>query len=85
MLDPKALHHALSTGVIRGAGLDVTDPEPIPDDDPLLPLANCLIIPHISTSSWETRGAMTEMSVENLLRGLRGEPLLACANPDVVA
>ena len=85
VVDPKALHHALSNGIIRGAGLDVTDPEPIPDDDPLLSLDNCLIIPHISTSTWETRAAMTEISVENLLRGVKGEALIHCANPEVQA
>ncbi len=83
VVDSRALHQALSTGLIRGAGLDVTEPEPIPPDDPLLSLDNCLIIPHIGTSTWETRSAMAEISVANLLRGLRGEPLLHCANPEV--
>ncbi|RMF83729.1 MAG: D-glycerate dehydrogenase [Nitrospinota bacterium] len=83
IVDPRALYRALSTGQIRGAALDVTDPEPIPEDDPLLSLENCLIVPHVGTSTWETRAVMTEISVENLLRGLRGEPLLHCANPEV--
>lgn len=83
IVDPQALYRALSSGRIRGAALDVTDPEPIPEDDPLLTLDNCLIVPHVGTSTWETRARMTEISVENLLRGLRGKQLLYCANPEV--
>lgn len=82
IVDSQALYRALSSGRIRGAALDVTDPEPIPEDDPLLTLDNCLIVPHVGTSTWETRARMTEISVENLLRGLRGERLLHCANPE---
>ena len=83
IVDPQALYRALSGETIRGAALDVTEPEPIPPDDPLLTLDNCLIVPHISTSTWETRAMMTEVSVNNLLNGLKGEPLQHCANPDV--
>ena len=83
VVDPKALYHALKEGKIRGAALDVTDPEPISPEDPLLTLENCLILPHVSTSTWETRAAMTEVSVNNLLKGLKGEPLQHCANPAV--
>ncbi len=82
IVDSQALYRALSSGRIRGAALDVTDPEPIPEDDPLLTLDNCLIVPHVGTSTWETRARMTEISVQNLLRGLRGERLLYCANPE---
>ena len=83
IVDPQALYRALSGETIRGAALDVTEPEPISPDDPLLTLDNCLIVPHISTSTWETRAMMTEVSVNNLLNGLKGEPLQHCANPDV--
>lgn len=83
IVDPAALYRALSGEKIRGAALDVTDPEPMGEDDPLLTLDNCLIVPHVSTATWETRAKMTEISCENLLRGLRGEPLLHCANPEV--
>ncbi len=83
VVDPRALHRALTNGKIKGAALDVTDPEPISPDDPLVGLDNCLIVPHISTSTWETRAAMTEISVGNLLKGIQGEPLLHCANPEV--
>lgn len=84
VVDPRALHEALVSGKIRGAGLDVTEPEPLPAGHPLAQLDNCLIIPHIGTSTWETRAAMTEISVANLLRGLKGEPLLHYANPEVL-
>ena len=55
VLDPKALYAALRDGQILAAGLDVTDPEPIPLDDPLLTLDNCLIVPHIASASVATR------------------------------
>jgi phosphoglycerate dehydrogenase-like enzyme len=57
------------------AALDVTDPEPIPMSDPLVGLDNCLIVPHIASASRATRGKMAEMAAENLLAGVRGEPL----------
>jgi len=82
VVDPKALYRALSSKRIKAAALDVTDPEPILTDDPLLMLDNLLIVPHISTSTWETRRKMTEITVENLLNGLNGKPLLHCVNPD---
>ncbi|MEE8396622.1 MAG: D-glycerate dehydrogenase [bacterium] len=81
VVDSDALAEALRAGTIRGAGLDVTEPEPIPMEHPLLALDSCVIVPHVGTATWEARAAMTEISVENLLRGLRGEPLLHCANP----
>ncbi|MCZ6728509.1 MAG: D-glycerate dehydrogenase, partial [SAR324 cluster bacterium] len=78
IVDPDALYRALSEGRLAGAALDVTEPEPISADDPLLSLENCLIVPHISTSTWETRAMMTEVSVTNLLNGLQGKPLMHC-------
>jgi len=83
IVDQEALFEALSSGIISGAGLDVTDPEPLPSDHPLLTLENCTIIPHIGTASWETRALMARVSVDNLLRGLRGEKMQFCANPEV--
>lgn len=81
IVDPKALYYALREGVLGAAGLDVTDPEPIPPYDPLLDLPNCVIIPHLGSSSFETRAAMAELAADNLLAGLRGDPMPACANP----
>lgn len=83
VIDPDALYVALKEGQIAYAALDVTDPEPIPMDSPLLELDNCLIVPHIASSSLATRSLMSVMSAENLLAGLKGEPLPNCVNPEV--
>jgi lactate dehydrogenase-like 2-hydroxyacid dehydrogenase len=75
VVDQTALAAALKGGVIAAAALDVTDPEPIPMDDPLVGLDNCLIVPHIASASRATRGKMAQMAAANLLAGVRGEPL----------
>ena len=75
VVDQPALADALRDGVIWAAALDVTDPEPIPMDDPLVGLDNCLIVPHIASASRATRGKMASMAAANLLAGVRGEPL----------
>jgi phosphoglycerate dehydrogenase-like enzyme len=84
LVDQRGLHEALEEGLIRGAALDVTDPEPIPLDDPLRTHPKCLIVPHIGTSTHETRARMTEISVDNLLLGLSGKPLLHCINAEAL-
>jgi lactate dehydrogenase-like 2-hydroxyacid dehydrogenase len=83
VVDPRALHLALRDGEIFAAALDVTDPEPIPPDDPLLSLENCLVVPHIASASRATRGKMAEMAAANLLAGVRGERLPTPVNPEV--
>jgi len=75
IVDSVALAVALADGTIGGAGLDVTDPEPIDPDDPLLRLSNCLIVPHIASATTATRARMATMAAANLLAGVRGEPL----------
>ncbi len=75
VVDQVALADALRRGVIAAAALDVTDPEPIPMDDPLVGMDNCLIVPHIASASRATRAKMAEMAAANLLAGVRGEPL----------
>jgi glyoxylate reductase len=75
VIDQRALADALRHGVIWAAALDVTDPEPIPMDDPLVGLDNCLIVPHIASASRATRGKMAAMAAANLIAGVRGEPL----------
>jgi glyoxylate reductase len=75
VIDQLALADALRDGTIWAAALDVTDPEPIPMDDPLVGLDNCLIVPHIASASRATRGKMAAMAAANLLAGVRGEPL----------
>ncbi len=76
VVDTQALYEALRDKVIWSAGLDVTDPEPLPRDHPLLKLDNVTIVPHLGSATVQTRSKMAENSVENLIRGLRGEPLL---------
>jgi lactate dehydrogenase-like 2-hydroxyacid dehydrogenase len=83
VVDPRALADALRAGTIFAAALDVTDPEPIPTDDPLLSLDNCLVVPHIASASRATRAKMAEMAAANLLAGLRGERLPTPVNPEV--
>jgi glyoxylate reductase len=83
VVDPDALVDVLEAGKIAGAGLDVTDPEPIPADHPLVDLPNCIVTPHIASASVTTRDKMAMIAAENLLAGLRGERLPHCVNPDV--
>lgn len=75
LIDQDALYNALKDGTIWGAGLDVTDPEPLPDDSQLRRLPRCLILPHIGSATIETRQAMADIAVDNLLAGLHGRPL----------
>ena len=82
-VDPSALYQALKEGEIAYAALDVTEPEPISVDDPLLTLDNCLIVPHIASSSLATRSRMATMAAENLEAGLNGAELPHCVNPEV--
>jgi len=84
-VDPDALYEALVAGVIAAAGLDVTEPEPIPGDHPLLTLSNCTILPHLGSSSQQTREAMAELAARNLVEGLAGRAMPACANAEVYA
>ncbi len=83
LVDTKALTAALRAGTIFAAGLDVTDPEPIAADDPLLKLPNVVVAPHIASATVRTRDQMAEICAKNLLAGLRGEPLPAWVNPEV--
>ena len=83
VVDQAALAEALRDRTIAAAGLDVTDPEPIASADPLLQLENCLVVPHIASASYATRGKMAEMAAANLLAGLRGERLPNPVNPEV--
>lgn len=83
LVDTKALAAALRNGTIFAAGLDVTDPEPLAANDPLLKLPNVVVAPHIASATVRTRDQMAEICARNLIAGLRGEPLAAWVNPEV--
>lgn len=83
IVDPDALHRALTDGQIAAAALDVTEPEPIPLNSPLLSLHNLIIAPHIASASRQTREKMARMAIANLIAGLQGDRLPHCVNPDV--
>ena len=83
VVDPEALEAALRDGQIFAAGLDVTEPEPLSADHPLVNLPNCVVVPHIASASRVTRDRMAAMAAANLLAGLRGERLPTPINPDV--
>jgi glyoxylate reductase len=75
VVDHAALFAALASRRIAAAGLDVTSPEPLPRDHPLLGLPNVVITPHLGSASDRTRHRMMQMTVENLHAGLKGDPL----------
>lgn len=75
VVDAAALTEALAARTIHAAALDVTDPEPLQRDHPLLQLDNLIITPHLGSATVQTRQQMAEMSVDNLLAGLAGRPL----------
>jgi len=77
LVDTVALIEALARRSIGGAALDVTDPEPLPPDHPLLGFPNCLVVPHIGSASVRARRAMARLAVDNLVAALRGEPMPA--------
>lgn len=83
VVDTDALVRALTERWIASAGLDVTDPEPIPSDHPLVTLPNCFIVPHIGSATVRTRILMAERAAENLTAALSGKRMPYCANPEV--
>lgn len=83
VVDQQALARALRAGRPGGAALDVTDPEPIRMDDPLLSLPNVIVAPHIASGSLTTRAKMAEMAVDNLLAALEGRQPPNCVNPEL--
>jgi glyoxylate reductase len=84
VVDQAALVRALESGRIAGAALDVTDPEPLDPADPLCHLPNVVITPHIGSGTVETRRAMHELAVNNLLQAMAGETPRAAVNPQVL-
>jgi len=84
IVDTMALYEALRDGKIAYAALDVTDPEPLPADHPLLTLSNVVVCPHTASASIATRGKMAEMAADNLIAGLKGESLPTQVNTGVI-
>jgi glyoxylate reductase len=83
VIDQAALVHALRSGGIAGAALDVTDPEPLDPADPLCSLPSVVLTPHIASGTVETRRAMYELAVQNLLQAMAGKMPKAAVNPEV--
>jgi glyoxylate reductase len=84
IVDNMALYEALRTGKILYAGLDVTEPEPLPANHPLLTLDNVIIAPHIASASVVTRTKMALIAADNLIAGLKGQLGPAPVNPEVL-
>ena len=81
LVDQSALRHALESGAIAAAALDVTDPEPLPPNDPLLQAPNLLVLPHIGSATHTARERMADLAVDNLLAALAGQPMPHEARP----
>jgi gluconate 2-dehydrogenase len=74
IVDEAALIEALRGGTIRAAGLDVFEHEPLPPDSPLLMMENVVALPHVGSATHETRFAMSQLAVDNLVAALDGKP-----------
>jgi glyoxylate reductase len=85
VVDLDALYEALKSNRIFAAGLDVTEPEPLPADHLLLTLDNIIVVPHIASASKTARDKMAWLAATNLIAGLKGDHLLNCVNPQVYA
>lgn len=77
------LTEALSNGEIWGAGLDVSNPEPMQHDNPLLMMQNVVITPHIASATIDTRANMAFIAAQNIIKGLKNEKLVGFVNPQV--
>lgn len=84
VVDTDALVTALREGEIFAAGLDVTDPEPLPADHPLVSLPNCIVVPHIASATVSSRDNMATLAARNLLAVLNGDRPEHIVNPEVL-
>jgi glyoxylate reductase len=84
VVDTDALVDALNSGEIWGAGLDVTDPEPLPADHPLLKVDKAVVCPHIASASEVTRARMAQLAADNAKAVLSGTEPPRCLNPEVL-
>jgi glyoxylate reductase len=84
IVDQNALLTALQSGQIAGAGLDVTDPEPIRRGHPLLALPQVTVLPHIGSATRNTRARMARRAAQNLINALDGRPMISCINPEAM-
>ena len=85
VIDQPALAEALRNGTIAGAALDVLEREPPAEDDPILGAPNVIVLPHIGSATRETRRAMLDLAVDNLLAALRSERPPCVVNPEALA
>ena len=84
IVDQSALLEALQNGQIAGAGLDVTDPEPMRRGHPLLALPQVTVLPHIGSATRKTRARMAQRAAQNLINALNGRPMISCINPEAM-
>ena len=82
VVDQAALVKAVQAGQIAGAGLDVTDPEPMRAENPLLSLPQVIVLPHVGSATRATRLKMVDVAVRNLSFGLKDQQMVACVNPE---
>ena len=75
IVNQEDLYEALKSGEIGAAGLDVTTPEPLPTNSPLLTLPNCVVLPHVGSATHDTRSTMSELTARNILAALQGQPM----------
>jgi glyoxylate reductase len=77
------LINALKDKIIWGAGLDVTNPEPMKPDNPLLAMPNVAVLPHIGSATEETRSAMAILAARNIIAALEGNRIPCPVNPEI--
>lgn len=76
VIDHDHLYDALVSGEIAAAGLDVTEPEPLPADHPLVHLQNCIVLPHMGSNTWDSRNSMSETTANNIISIFHDKPAM---------